>query len=118
MLDLVSVNGFENPELLWLVPVAWLAVFLLSFRSRIELHPPVLIAISITRSLLLTLLLFTLAGPYRKRDELDPVRWIVVRDRTGKRTRIASVGPRLPGVAENGSAMNCRCVNSGRFRYP
>jgi len=80
MLNLVSVNGFENPELLWLVPIAWLAVFLLSFRSRAELHPPVLIAVSVSRSLLLTLLLFTLAGPYRRRDELDPVRWIVLRD--------------------------------------
>jgi hypothetical protein len=80
MLNLVSVNGFENPELLWLVPVAWLAVFLLSFRSRTELHPPVLIAVSVSRSVLLTVLLFTLAGPYRMHDELDPVRWIVLRD--------------------------------------
>ena len=80
MLESLSISGFENQEALYLIPAAWVVVFLLLIRSRSELHPALLFCTGCLRGLVLTLILATVAGPYRVQSRLDPVRWIVVRD--------------------------------------
>ena len=80
MLELVSIDGFARSGLLFLLPFAWFALLLLSIRSRSGLHRVGRIATLVVRGLVVTALIFTLAGPYTRSRELDPLQWIWVRD--------------------------------------
>ncbi len=85
MLEKLNLAGFENPAVLYLVPLVWIASFGLAWRSRAPLAARPRFVTALLRAIVATALLVTLAAPYARVPYHDPVRWIVVRDRSASR---------------------------------
>lgn len=95
MLEKLNLAGFENPGVLYLVPLVWIASLGLAWRSRAPLAARPRALTALLRATVASALLVTLAAPYSRVDYHDPVRWIVVRDQSGSRASSADADDAL-----------------------